>query len=160
MHNESSIEIEAPREGVFDFLADDDNMMDIVPNLVAHGFIDVKEGVVGTTFWHEYEEKGRKMKMTGVVSEHQRPASMAVELDGSVFSLVVRYTLEELGPNHTRLTQHSAAKMKHIFKIFGLLFGKKMQAEGEKVQKENFARMKALIEEKYGQPEAATSVTD
>ena len=28
----------------------------------------------------------------------------------------------------------------------GLLFGKKMEAEGKKAQEENFARMKALIE--------------
>ena len=160
MQGEYSIDIAAPREGVFDFLADDDNIMDIVPNLVDHGFIDVKDGVVGTTFWHEYEEKGRKMKMTGVVSEHRKPDLMAVDMDGSMFSLVVRYNLEELGPNSTLLTQFSHAKMKHVFKIFSLLFGKKMQAEGEKVQKENFARMKALIEEKYGQPEAATSATD
>ena len=50
--------------------------------------------------------------------------------------------------------------MKHVFKIFGLLFGKKMQAEGEKVQRENFARMKELIEAKYGQPAAAATSSD
>lgn len=160
MKGEYSIDIEASREDVFDYLADDDNIMDIVPNLVAHGFIDVKDGVVGTTFWHEYEEKGRKMKMTGVVSEHQRPDLMAVEMDGAMFSLVVRYNLEELGPSRTRLVQFSHAKMKHVFKIFSLLFGKKMQAEGEKVQAENFARMKQLIEAKYGQPEATVSSAD
>lgn len=146
MENTYSLEIDAPRQHVFDYLADDDNIKDIVPNLVEQGFLEVTDDKVGTTFWHVYEENGSKMKMTGVVTEHQPPVSMAVALDGPMFSMTVRYILEETGPNSTMLRQDSTAKMKHVFKIFGLLFGKKMQREGERVQEENFARMKQLIE--------------
>ena len=71
---------------------------------------------------------------------------MAVELDGAVFGLTVAYELEELGPSATRLTQVSEARFKHVFKLMGLLFGKKMEREGLRVQAETFARMKALIE--------------
>ena len=146
MENTYSLEINAPRQHVFDYLADDDNLKDMVPNLVEHELLEETEEKVGTTFLHVYEENGRKMKMTGVVTEHQPPASMAVALDGPMFSMTVRYILEETGPNSTMLRQDSTAKMKHVFKIFGLLFGKKMKCEGERQLRESFARMKELME--------------
>jgi carbon monoxide dehydrogenase subunit G len=146
MEGTFSIDIERPREEIFAFLDDEENLPKVVPNLVDHGVINETPEKVGTTFWHVYEEKGRKMKMTGVVTEHRPPERMAVKLDGAFFGLEVAYTLEELGPTSTRVTQYSKARFKHIFKLMGLLFGKKMKAEGEKTQAENFARMKALIE--------------
>ena len=141
MKGEYTIDIARPREDVFEFLEK------IVPNLVDHGVIEEKPEKVGTTFWQVYEEKGRKMKMTGVVTEHQPPERLAVELDGAMFGLDVAYRLEEIDATNTRLIQESDARFKHIFKILGLLFGKKMKAEGEKVQAENFGRMKRLLEE-------------
>ena len=142
-----SIDIERPREQVFAFLDDEENLPKVVPNLVDHGVINETPEKVGTTFWHVYEEKGRRMKMTGVVTEHRPPERMAVKLDGAFFGLEVKYELEELGPTSTRLTQFSDARFKHVFKLMGLLFRKKMEREGKQVQAENFARMKALIEE-------------
>ena len=146
MQGTYSIEIERPREQVFAWLDDQDNLPKMVPNLVDHGLIEEMPEKVGTTFWHVYEENGRKMKMTGVVTEHQTPERMAVKLDGSFFGLEVIYELEALSPTSTRLVQHSDAKFKHVFKLMGLLFGKKMEREGKKVQAENFARMKELME--------------
>lgn len=153
MENTYTIEIDAARADVFAFLDDPDNLKDIVPNLVDHGVIQETPEKVGTTFWHEFEENGRKMKMTGVVTEHEAPHSMAVALDGAFFALQVRYRLEERGPNQTSLTQDSKARFKHIFKLMGLLFGKKMKEKGEREQVENFARMKQLIEARYGAAE-------
>jgi hypothetical protein len=60
---------------------------------------------------------------------------------------ITNETPEKLGPTSTRLTQLSVARFKHVFKLMGLLFSKKMEREGKQVQVENFARMKALIEE-------------
>ena len=142
-----SIDIDRPREQVFAFLDDEDNLPVMVPNLVEHGIIEEKPGKVGTTFWHVYEESGRKMKMTGVVTEHRPHERMAVKMDGPMFGLEVIYELEELSPTSTRLTQFSDARFKHVFKLMGLLFGKKMEKEGKKVQAETFARMKKMIEE-------------
>ena len=142
-----SIDIERPREAVFAFFDDPDNMEKCVPMLVDHGFIEEKPEKVGTTFWHEYEEKGRRFKMTGVVTEYDAPTRMAIEMDGPAFGLKVAYDFEELGPDSTRLTQHSESSFKHVFKLIGLFFGKKMQCEGEKVQRENFERMKRYLEE-------------
>jgi hypothetical protein len=65
---------------------------------------------------------------------------------GAFFRLEVVYRLEELSPDSTRVVQYSNARFRHVFKIMGLLFGKKMEAEGKKSQEENFARMKSLIE--------------
>ena len=141
-----SIDIERSREDVFEFLTDPDNLERCVPMLVDHGIIDETPEKVGTTFWHVYEEKGRRMKMTGVVTHHEPPVRSGVSLDGSAFSLEVLYELEALGPTSTRLTQHSESRFKHVFKLMGLLFGKKMKCEGEKVQAENFERMKAYLE--------------
>lgn len=141
-----SVEIERSQEDVFDFLADPDNIKIIVPNLVEHGHIEEKPEIVGTTFYQVFEEKGRRMKMTGVVTEHVPPTSMAVKMQGSMFRLEVRYVLESLGPTRTKLIQHSDASFKHVFKLMGLLFGGKMKREGEKVQAENFARMKNHLE--------------
>lgn len=141
-----SIDIERPRAEVFAWLDDDDNIQKIVPNLVDHGIIDEKPEKVGTTFWQEFEEKGRKMKMTGVVTEHDEPSVMAVEMDGPFFSLKVKYEFEELGPDSTRVVQHSEGRFKHVFKLMGLLFGRKMRREGEKAQADSFARMKAELE--------------
>ncbi|MHC4938472.1 MAG: SRPBCC family protein [Planctomycetota bacterium] len=146
MEGTYSIDVERPREQVFAFLTDEENLPKIVPNLSDHGVIEEKPGKVGTTFWHEYVEKGRKMKMTGVVTEWTAPERWAVKLDGAFFGLEVAYSLEELGPNSTRISQWSKASFKHVFKLMGLIFGKKMKAEGERVQAENFARMKAMIE--------------
>jgi len=142
-----SIDIERPREQVFAFLDDEDNLPKMVPTLVDHGIVNETPEKVGTTFWHVYEEKGRRMKMTGVVTEHRAPERMAVKLDGAFFGLEVTYELEALGPTSTRLTQHSDSRFKHVFKLMGLLFGKKMEREGKQVQAETFARMKTLIEE-------------
>lgn len=141
-----SIEVAKPRQEVFDFLTDDDNLPKIVPNLADHGVIEDRPEKLGSTFWHEYEEKGRRMKMTGVVTEYEPPRRWAVKLDGAFFGLEVAYTLDELGPDSTRITQDSSARFKHVFKLMGLLFGKKMKADGERVQEENFARMKVMIE--------------
>ena len=146
MEGTYSIEIDAPRKTVFDFLADEKNIRKIVPNLVDEGMIEETPDKVGSTFWHVYEEKGRKMKMTGTVTEHDEPTRMAVKMSGPIFRLEVRYDLEELGPDKTRLSQWSKATFRHVFKLMGLLFGKKMEAEGKQVQEENFARMKATIE--------------
>jgi len=147
MRGTYSIDIERPRERVFAFLDDEENLPKMVPNLVDHGVVNETPEKVGTTFWHVYEEKGRRMKMTGVVTEHRPPERMAVKLDGAFFGLEVTYELEELGLASTRLTQLSEARFKHVFKLMGLLFGKKMEREGKQAQVENFARMKALIEE-------------
>jgi len=146
MEGTYSIDIERPRDEVFAFLDDPENLPKFVPNLVDHGVIQETPKKVGTTFWHVYEENGRKMKMTGVVTEHRPPERMAVTLDGPFFGLEVSHTLEVLGPNSTRLTQYSKGTFKHVFKLMGLLFAKKMKAEGEKVQAENYARVKALLE--------------
>ena len=146
MEGEYSIDIDRPREEVFAFIDDEENLPKIVPNLVDQGLINETPDKVGTTFWHIYEENGRKMKMTGEVTEHQPHERLAVKLDGSFFGLEVAYKLEELGPKATRLTQYSKSRFKHVFKLMGLLFGKKMEREGRKAQAENFARMKAMIE--------------
>ena len=147
MKGRYSIDIERPREQVFAFLDDEKNLPKMVPHLVDQGVIDETPEKVGTTFWHVYEEKGRRMKMTGVVTEHRPPERMAVKLEGAFFGLEVTYELEELGPTSTRLTQVSDARFKHVFKLMGLLFGKKMEEEGKQVQAETFAGMKAAIEE-------------
>lgn len=161
MENTFSTEMQAPRQVVFDFIDDEDNIKDIVPNLVHAEVTHETPEKVGSTFLHVYEEKGRKMKMTGVVTEHRSPERLAVKLDGAFFGLEVVYTLNELGPNSTRIEQYSKARFKHIFKLMGLFFGKKMEAEGQKVQEENFARMKTLIEAKAVEAKAVeTSPAD
>ena len=147
MKSSYSIDIERPREQVFAFLDDEENLPKMVANLVDQGVINETPEKVGTTFWHVYEEKGRRMKMTGVVTGHRPPERLAVKLDGAFFALEVTYELEELGPTSTRLTQISDARFKHVFKLMGLLFGKKMEREGKQAQVETFARMKAAIEE-------------
>jgi carbon monoxide dehydrogenase subunit G len=146
MENEYSIDIERPQDVVFEWLDDPDNLQLMVPNLVEHGIINETPQKVGTTFWQVFEEHGRKMKMTGVVTEYKPPDRMAVEIDGSMFGLDVSYRFEALAPNRTRVTQYSKARFKHVFKLMGLLLAKKMKAEGEKAQAENFARMKAILE--------------
>ena len=147
MKGSYSIDIDRPREAVFAWLDDEANLPKMVPNLVDQGILEETPEKVGTTFWHVYEENGRRMKMTGVVTEHRAPERMAVKMDGAMFGLEVLYELEELGPDSTRLTQFSDARFKHVFKLMGLLFGKKMEKEGKKVQAETFARMKKMIEE-------------
>jgi carbon monoxide dehydrogenase subunit G len=152
MKNEYSIDIERPRQDVFEFLDDPDNLKLMVPNLIDSGIIQEIPEKVGTTFWHLYEEHGRKMKMTGVVTEHQHPERMAVKLEGAFFRLSAAYRLAELGPHSTRLVQESEAVFKHVFKIMGLLFRKKMEREGLKTQCENFARLKAVLEANDARP--------
>lgn len=150
MKNHASLEIACAREGVFAFLADDDNLHDIVPNLVAHRILKETPEKVGTTFEHVYEEKGRRMTMQGVVTEHQPPERMAVALDGPFFSMEVLYVLDALEPQRTRMTQTTTARFKHVFKLMGLLFRKKMECEGEKTQQQAFARIKERLEEDAG----------
>lgn len=64
MEGTYSIDIQARRQDVFEFLDDDDNLKKIVPNLIEAGIIQETQEKVGTTFWHVHEENGRKMKMT------------------------------------------------------------------------------------------------
>ena len=77
MEGTYSIDIQAPRQDVFEFLDDEDNLKKIVPNLIEAGVIQETPEKVGSTFWHVYEENGRKMKMTGEVTEHQAPERLA-----------------------------------------------------------------------------------
>lgn len=147
MKNEYSIEIERSRQDVFDFLDDEANLKLIVPNLVDHGVVEDVPGVVGSTFWHVYEESGRKMKMKGVVTEYSPPEGKAVKVDGAFFGLEVTYVLDELSPTRTRVTQISKAHFKHIFKLMGLMFRKKMEREGLKAQKDTFDRIKETLEQ-------------
>ncbi len=156
MENTFGTEMQAPRQIVFDFLDDESNLKKIVPNLVDAGVTHETPEKVGSTFWHVYEENGRKMKMTGVVTEHNAPHGFAVKLDGAFFGLEVSYHLDELTPTSTRVTQYSKARFKHVFKLMGLFFGKKMQREGERVQAENFARMKEMIEAEARAAEASS----
>ena len=147
MKSTYTCDIDCPREKVFAFLDDPDNLPKYVPNLVDHGVIKETPEKVGTTFWHEYEENGRKMKMNGVVTVHEPPTRMAVEVDGAMFGIKVLYELEELGPDKTRVIQHSDANFKHVFKMMGLLFRKKMEVEGRKAQDAVYANMKRILEE-------------
>jgi len=150
MENEYAIDIHAPRNVVFEFFDNEDNIQQVVPNLVEAGYLERTPNKVGTTFWHVYEENGRKMKMTGVVSEYRPGECMAFQLDGPIFAMEVIYDFQELSADVTRIVQVSRVRLKHIFKLMGLLFGKKMQEQGLKVQEENFARIKASIESNVG----------
>ncbi len=99
MEGTYSIDIQAPRQDVFEFLDDEDNLKKIAPNLIEAGVIQETPEKVGSTFWHVYEEDGRKMKMTGEVTEHQAPERLAVKLGGAFFRL------EELSPGSTRVDE-------------------------------------------------------
>ena len=71
---------------------------------------------------------------------------ISIDVGDGMFNPQLAYTLEQLGPGTTRITEDSSARFKQVFKLLGLLFGGKMKADGERVQAENFARMKALLE--------------
>lgn len=146
MENQYSIDIERPRAEVFEFLTDRKNIRVLVPNLVDEGMIEETPGRVGTTFWHVYEEQGRRMKMSGVVTEYQPPERSAVSIDGAMFGLDVAYVLESTSPSTTRLTQVAKVRWKHVFKLMGLLFRKKIEAEGRKSQVETFDHLKSVLE--------------
>ena len=152
MKNHYSIEMDAPPEKVFYWLDDPQRVMKWLPNLIEHEDLEVTADRVGTTFRQAFDEKGRRMEMTGVVTAYEKDRRYACEISGSAFDLMVDYKLEDLG-GRTRVTQDSEARFKGLFKIVGLIMIPFAKRSSKKHLDESFGKWKSLAEGSDGEPD-------
>ena len=145
MKNTYSIVIEATPQQVFHWLDDSQRLMEWLPNLVENEDVNVTENKVGSTFRQVYLEKGRRMEMTGVVTEYEANKRVACQIDGDAFGLHVSHQLEDLG-GRTKLTQESQVRFKKFFKILGPIMTPFMKKSSTKQLEDSFRKLKELAE--------------
>ena len=145
MHTVYSIEIDAEPEQVFCWLGDAERGLQWIPNLVENEDLEVTEEKVGSTFRQVYDERGRRMEMTGKVTGYEPNRRLACEINGDSFELQLDYRLEDLG-GRTKLTQDCTVRFKGFFKILGPLMMPFVKKSSMKQHEESFAKLKSLVE--------------
>lgn len=145
MKSELSIDIDRPREAVFDVVLKDVAAWSITC-VEDERLEDVDDGGVGTRFRTVTEERGRRTEMTGEVTAHDPPRSSRCYLVSDAFEIDVHYDFEEL-PTGTRVTQRSEVTFKGFMKVLMALLGWAFKKSACDAQLQELQAMKAYAEE-------------
>lgn len=143
MFNESTVEIDAPIEKVFDVA--NNRIVDWSLVVVEDEILEETEDGVGTTFRVVTAERGKRMEFAGKVLKYDPPFANSVEMIGQHFDIFVESTFEDLG-GRTRMTQVSNVQGKGIVRLMFTLFGWMMRKSSCEAQNKELESLKALAE--------------
>lgn len=104
MKTESSVEIDAPIDLVFDVTNDDVAKWSLV--VVSEETVEETANVVGSRFRSVTSSNGRELTLNGTVTSYERPRHSACTLTSDQFDIDVGYWFEDLA-GRTRVTQVS-----------------------------------------------------
>ncbi len=140
-----STEFAAPPAAVFHWLDDPQRVMQWIEGVVENENIDETEEKVGTTFRQVFEENGKRMNFSGVVTAWEQDRRMAIAMEGDFFDMQVDYELEPT-QSGTRMTQTTTFQFKGLWKVLGLLMLPLMKKSGTKKLLADWERLRVLCE--------------
>ena len=139
--NEHSVEIAAPRERVFAWIAEPELMLRWIGGLKR--FEPIDEGPAqGSRAIQVAEQAGRDWELESTITRYEPPAALDAELRHSAFETRVEYRLEERDGG-TRV----AARMESDFRLPGSrLVGGLVRRKAQSKLEDDLARLKQLVE--------------
>jgi len=138
--------IDKPIQEVWDYTNNPDNLPLWLNNFVRYEHVsgDPTAPKVGDLSDHTYEEKGKEFTMREEIKSYNPPHSISLYMTHSMFELDIVNTLEETGPNQTKLFAGATVIPGGLFmKIMMMFMSKKKQQNEHQVQIE---KLKELIE--------------
>ena len=141
--------IDAPANIVFLWLEDNERLKQWVPNLIEDDPIIETPEKIGSTFRQVFLERGKKMEMTGQITDYKENERMRVFMTGDMFNLDVDYILKALTPEQTEVTQDTEIKMKGAAKLFTPLMFLMSKLSKSDPQAEAHAKFKEMAEAEY-----------
>jgi len=141
--------INAPANIVFLWLEDNERLQQWIPNLIEDEAIIETPEKVGSTFRQVFLERGKRMEMTGELTDYAENERMRVFMSGDMFNLDVDYILKALTPEQTEVTQDSEIKMKGAAKLFAPLMLMMSKLSKSDPQEEAHAKLKEMAEAEY-----------
>ena len=124
MHITFDIDIDAPQDCVWSFLDDDDKRTQWMTEIVDITYPDGRdrENPVGTRFRQKQKEGGRVTDYPGVVTAHEPPRLLGIQIGEGSFLVDMTYALERKGAG-TLLRYRADITLKSIVsQILGRLF--------------------------------------
>lgn len=151
MKANSKLTINAPAKTVFLWLEDAERLRKWVPNIVEDEALVETPDKVGSKFRQVYLENGKRMEMIGEITEYTQDKSMRVDILGDMFDLDVAYTVTEIGPAQSELTQNTHIKFKGVMKLFSPIFSLISMFKSGSPQDESLAKLKTMAEAEYNE---------
>lgn len=148
MRGVSSVEIDRPIDEVFRVTTE--CITQWSTTVVEDEVLEMKPGIVGSTFRSVTDDRGRRMEFRGVVLRHEPPRASRVQLTGPAFDLDITYDFESLSPERTRVTQTVDVAGHGVFKVFFALFGWLMKGVSRKAGEREFQGLKRFCESGEG----------
>ena len=145
MKSSCSIHIEAPPERVFRDLSDPEKAQDWVSNLVEDHPIQQTENHIGDTFRQTYDERGKRVEMTGTITAYEQDKRLAIRLEGETFNVEVDYWLDRQAAG-TELTQNVKVEFQGVMKWVMWVVGPLMGGMAKKQALQDLEKFKAICE--------------
>jgi len=141
------VEIDAPAEVIFEWIADGDRVVQWVENLESDEPIEEVEGHVGTRFRQKFNEKGRNIVMEGEVLEWEQDRRVKVHMTGRDFDMTLDMTIEPIGGTRHRVTQNADIRMKGCARVPMFFLGAMVRKQAAEQGRENLNRLSRLCVE-------------
>lgn len=120
------IEILKPPECIFPWIAEPEKAMQWQKSVKSGEIIINKPEIIGTTFKEEIEEKGKRLVMSGEITDHQKNRKIQFHLKSKIHELDVSYTLFKKNGS-TQLTMDAIIHWRFPMNIMCLIMGKRIK---------------------------------
>ncbi|NNE41454.1 MAG: hypothetical protein HKN14_11125 [Marinicaulis sp.] len=141
--------INAPVATVFSWLEDNDRLRQWIPNLIEDEALIETPERVGSRFRQVYLENGKRMEMTGEITEFVENERMRVDITGNMFDLDVEYTVLAITDSKTELTQNTEIQFKGIMRLFAPIMSLMSKFSSQDPQAEAHEKLKTMAEAEY-----------
>jgi uncharacterized protein YndB with AHSA1/START domain len=145
MHLVLEVDIDSDAETVFSWLATPERARVWMTSVAETEMIEVKEGMVGSTFRERVEEGGGGVNMQGSVTAFDPNRRISFHLDSRVNSLDVDYRVDAFAA-HAHLTVTSDIQWRFPVNLASVFFGRTMKTKIIWQSTQELARLKALCE--------------
>lgn len=144
----SEIKIQTKPEKVFYWLKEPERAKEWMTSVTDAEIIKETPGRVGTTFRETVmDNKGRKVEMTGEMTEYIENEAISFFLNSKYHSVVVRHFLEET-QGSTRLTLTAKLNFKSIFRFLSYIMWPLLKKKILDQSRQEFLKLKELCEQK------------
>ena len=116
MRQEHSVTIARPREEVFDFVRDVQQVSSWVPEVVSVDYVGEQTEGVGTKYKQVIREGRRQTEYDGEVVAYERPSRSRVVCRGGGFELFMEYRMDEV-PGGTEVTMQCEVPLRGAVKL-------------------------------------------
>ncbi len=149
MKTTTSILIEAPVGTVFLWLEDNERLKKWVPNLIEDTPLIETPEKTGSRFKQVFLENGKRMEMTGEITDYVENERMRVDMTGTMFNLDVEYILTAPSEDQTELTQNTEIRFKGLMVLFAPIMRLMSLLSSHDPQAEAHQALKSMAETEY-----------